>query len=108
MLAHKAEEEGIAVVEDIVSPGMHSFYFLSFCFFVIVVVKIPHAVGVGHVNYDAIPSVIYTHPEVSWVGKTEEQLKAEGIKYNIGMQSFSFLVSVVGSFCFHDLMIPYD
>lgn len=60
MLAHKAEEEGIAVVEDIVSPG------------------------VGHVNYDAIPSVIYTHPEVSWVGKTEEQLKADGIKYNIG------------------------
>jgi len=67
MLAHKAEEEGIAVVEDIAS-GSH---------------------GVGHVNYDAIPSVIYTHPEVSWVGKTEEQLKAQNIKYKIGKFPFS-------------------
>jgi len=65
MLAHKAEEEGIAVAEDIVTPG------------------------VGHVNHDAIPSVIYTHPEVSWVGKTEEQLKTEGIKYNVGKFPFA-------------------
>jgi dihydrolipoamide dehydrogenase len=65
MLAHKAEEEGIAVVEDIVSPG------------------------VGHVNYDAIPSVIYTHPEVSWVGKTEEQLKTENVKYKVGKFPFA-------------------
>jgi len=64
MLAHKAEEEGIAVIEDIASPG------------------------VGHVNYDAIPSVIYTHPEVAWVGKTEEQLKAAGIKYKVGKFPF--------------------
>jgi dihydrolipoamide dehydrogenase len=59
MLAHKAEEEGVAVAETI-------------------------AGSVGHVNYDAIPSVIYTHPEVAWVGKTEEELKAAGIKYKVG------------------------
>jgi dihydrolipoamide dehydrogenase len=53
MLAHKAEEEGIACVEHIAGKG-------------------------GHVNYNAIPSVVYTHPEVAWVGKTEEELKAEG------------------------------
>lgn len=52
MLAHKAEEEGIACVENI--AGKH-----------------------GHVNYNAIPSVIYTHPEFAWVGKTEEELKKE-------------------------------
>jgi len=67
MLAHKAEEEGIAVIEEIATPGS------------------------GHVNYDAIPSVIYTHPEVAWVGKTEEQLKTAGIKYNIG--KFPFLAN---------------
>ena len=50
MLAHKAEEEGIAAVEHILGEG-------------------------GHVNYDAIPGVIYTHPEVARVGKSEEQLK---------------------------------
>eukprot|EP01126_Amoeba_proteus_P013800 TRINITY_DN1591_c0_g1_i2.p1 TRINITY_DN1591_c0_g1~~TRINITY_DN1591_c0_g1_i2.p1 ORF type:complete len:281 (+),score=72.42 TRINITY_DN1591_c0_g1_i2:812-1654(+) len=65
MLAHKAEEEGIAVIEDIASPG------------------------VGHVNYDAIPSVIYTHPEVAWVGKTEEQLKESKVKYKIGKFPFA-------------------
>jgi len=65
MLAHKAEEEGIAVIEDIASPG------------------------VGHVDYNVIPSVIYTFPEVAWIGKTEEQLKNEGIKYNIGKFPFS-------------------
>jgi dihydrolipoamide dehydrogenase len=64
MLAHKAEEEGIAVIEEIASPGS------------------------GHVNYEAIPSVIYTHPEVAWVGKTEEQLKEAGVKYNKGKFPF--------------------
>lgn len=59
MLAHKAEEEGIAAVE-----------------------MIKH--GHGHVNYDVIPSVIYTYPEVAWVGRNEEQLKEEGIKYKVG------------------------
>jgi len=64
MLAHKAEEEGIAAAEFIVT-------------------------GHGHVNYAAIPSVVYTHPEVAWVGKTEQDLKAEGVKYNIGKFSFA-------------------
>lgn len=59
MLAHKAEEEGIAAVEHILGEG-------------------------GHVNYDAIPGVIYTHPEVAWVGKSEEQLKEEGVEYKKG------------------------
>ena len=40
-------------------------------------------------NYSAIPSVVYTHPEVAWVGKTEQDLKAEGVKYNIGKFSFA-------------------
>ena len=66
MLAHKAEEEGIAVAETI-------------------------AKGVGHVNYDAIPGVIYTHPEVATVGKSEEDLKAEGIKFKKG--SFPMLAN---------------
>jgi len=60
MLAHKAEEEGIAAVEHILGEG-------------------------GHVNYDAIPGVIYTHPEVAWVGKSEEELKEAGIKYKKGV-----------------------
>lgn len=64
MLAHKAEEEGIAAVEYV-------------------------AGGHGHVNYDAIPSVIYTHPEVAWVGKTEQDVKASGIKYKVGNFPFS-------------------
>lgn len=55
MLAHKAEDEGAAAVEDIFT-------------------------GFSHVNYNAIPSVIYTHPEVAWVGKTEQELKEAGIK----------------------------
>jgi len=63
MLAHKAEEEGIAAVENI--AGMH-----------------------GHVNYDAIPGVIYTYPEVATVGKTEEELKKAGVKYNKGVFPF--------------------
>lgn len=60
MLAHKASEEGIACVEKIVT-------------------------GVGHVNYDAIPAIVYTHPEIAAVGKTEEQLQAAGIAYNKGV-----------------------
>ena len=52
MLAHKAEEEGVAVVEIIKN-------------------------GEGHVNYDCIPSVLYTHPEVAFVGKTEDELKKQ-------------------------------
>jgi len=64
MLAHKAEEEGIAAVEHILGEG-------------------------GHVNYDAIPGVIYTNPEVAYVGKTEEELKAEGTPYKKGVFPFS-------------------
>jgi dihydrolipoamide dehydrogenase len=56
MLAHKSEEEGIAAVENIL--GKH-----------------------GHVNYNAIPGVIYTHPEVAMVGKNEEELKMEKVEY---------------------------
>jgi dihydrolipoamide dehydrogenase len=63
MLAHKAEEEGIAAVEHIIGAG-------------------------GHVNYMAIPGVIYTHPEVACVGKTEEELKADGVEYNKGVFPF--------------------
>lgn len=63
MLAHKAEEEGIAAVETIAGFA-------------------------GHVNYDAIPGVIYTYPEVASVGKTEEELKEAGIEYSKG--SFPF------------------
>ena len=64
MLAHKAEEEGVACVEMI--AGQH-----------------------GHVNYDAIPAVIYTAPEVASVGKTEEELKAAGVAYKTGKFPFS-------------------
>lgn len=63
MLAHKAEEEGIACVELIAGKG-------------------------GHVNYDAIPGVVYTHPEYASVGKTEEELKAAGIQYSKGVFPF--------------------
>jgi len=59
MLAHKASEEGVACVEGIVS-------------------------GYGHVNYDAIPGVVYTHPEIASVGRTEEELKAAAIDYRKG------------------------
>ena len=59
MLAHKAEEEGVAVVEGITS-------------------------GYAHVNYDAIPGVVYTEPEIAGVGQTEEQLKEKGIEYKKG------------------------
>ncbi|KFM79332.1 Dihydrolipoyl dehydrogenase, mitochondrial, partial [Stegodyphus mimosarum] len=59
MLAHKAEDEGILCVEGIVG-------------------------GSVHIDYNCVPSVIYTHPEVAWVGKSEEQLKKEGVDYKIG------------------------
>lgn len=70
MLAHKAEEEGIACVENIASWKQGK----------------PSS---GHVNYDAIPGVVYTYPEVATVGKTEEQLKAEGVKYSKGTFPFA-------------------
>ena len=63
MLAHKAEDEGMAAADVI--AGKH-----------------------GHVNYNVIPSVIYTHPEVAAVGKTEEQLKDEGRAYKVGKFTF--------------------
>ncbi|KJE96833.1 dihydrolipoyl dehydrogenase [Capsaspora owczarzaki ATCC 30864] len=63
MLAHKAEDEGILAVE-----GMCG--------------------GHPHIDYNNVPSVIYTHPEVAWVGKTEEQLKADGVEYTIGKFPF--------------------
>ena len=64
MLAHKAEDEGIAVAEILAGQA-------------------------GHVNYDAIPNVIYTFPEVASVGKTEEELKAAGTAYNTGKFPFT-------------------
>ncbi|HWW07674.1 dihydrolipoyl dehydrogenase [Collimonas sp.] len=66
MLAHKAEEEGVAVAERI--AGQH-----------------------GHVNFNTIPWVIYTSPEIAWVGKTEQQLKADGVAYKAG--TFPFLAN---------------
>jgi len=63
MLAHKAEDEGIAVAENIVGQS-------------------------GHVNYDTIPGVVYTTPEVASIGKTEEQLKESNTEYKIGKFSF--------------------
>ncbi|MEJ5151179.1 dihydrolipoyl dehydrogenase [Comamonas sp. MYb396] len=66
MLAHKAEEEGVAVAERI--AGQH-----------------------GHVNFATLPSVIYTSPEVAWVGRTEQQLKADGVAYKAG--TFPFLAN---------------
>ncbi len=64
MLAHKAEEEGVAVAERI--AGQH-----------------------GHVNFNTIPWVIYTSPEIAWVGQTEQQLKAEGRAYKAGQFPFA-------------------
>jgi dihydrolipoamide dehydrogenase len=63
MLAHKAEEEGVAVAERI--AGQH-----------------------GHVNFGTIPWVIYTSPEIAWVGRTEQQLKADGVAYKAGQFPF--------------------
>jgi len=64
MLAHKAEDEGVALAELLAGKA-------------------------GHVNYAVIPSVIYTAPEVAWVGKTEEQLKADGVAYKAGKFPFA-------------------
>jgi dihydrolipoamide dehydrogenase len=64
MLAHKAEDEGVAVAEILAGQA-------------------------GHVNYDVIPSVVYTTPEVSAVGKTEEELKQAGIAYTVGRFPFT-------------------
>ena len=64
MLAHKAEDEGMAVAEIIAGQA-------------------------GHVNYDVIPNVIYTFPEIAAVGKTEEELKAAGIEYKVGKFPFT-------------------
>jgi dihydrolipoamide dehydrogenase len=64
MLAHKAEDEGVAVAELLAGQA-------------------------GHVNYGAIPSVVYTSPEVASVGKSEEELKAEGVAYTIGRFPFT-------------------
>jgi len=66
MLAHKAEDEGIICVEHLAGKDVH-------------------------IDYNCVPSVIYTHPEVAWVGKTEEDLKAEGVSYKIG--SFPFMAN---------------
>jgi dihydrolipoamide dehydrogenase len=64
MLAHKAEDEAVACIETIAGRA-------------------------GHVNYDVIPSVIYTYPEVATVGKTEEELKAAGVAYKVGKFPFT-------------------
>ncbi len=64
MLAHKAEDEGVAVAEILAGQA-------------------------GHVNYDVIPSVVYTTPEIAAVGKTEDELKAEGVAYKVGKFPFS-------------------
>jgi dihydrolipoamide dehydrogenase len=64
MLAHKAEDEAVACIESIAGKA-------------------------GHVNYAVIPSVVYTFPEVAWVGKTEEELKAEGVAYRAGKFPFT-------------------
>jgi dihydrolipoamide dehydrogenase len=64
MLAHKAEDEAVACIEIIAGKA-------------------------GHVNYDIIPGVIYTAPEVAWVGKTEEELKAAGVAYKVGKFPFT-------------------
>ena len=66
MLAHKAEEEGVTVAERI--AGQH-----------------------GHVNFNTIPWVIYTSPEIAWVGRTEQQLKADGVAYKAG--TFPFMAN---------------
>lgn len=82
MLAHKAEEEGMQLLYMLICHGI-SFFLIGIA--AAEYIKSGH----GHVNYSAIPSVVYTHPEVAWVGKTEQDLKAEGVQYNIGKFSFA-------------------
>jgi dihydrolipoamide dehydrogenase len=64
MLAHKAEEDAVAAIELIAGKA-------------------------GHVDYNLVPSVVYTFPEVAWVGQTEDQLKADGVAYKVGKFPFS-------------------
>ena len=64
MLAHKAEDEAIICAEGMTGAPVH-------------------------IDYNCVPSVIYTHPEVAWVGKTEEDLKGEGIEYTVGKFPFA-------------------
>jgi dihydrolipoamide dehydrogenase len=64
MLAHKAEDEGVACVEHIVT-------------------------GYGHVGYDGIPNIVYTHPEIACVGRSEEELKEAAVPYKKGVFPFS-------------------
>src|SRR5690606_7498307 len=64
MLAHKTSEEGVMVAERIAGHK-------------------------SQMNYDLIPSVIYTHPEIAWVGKTEQALKSEGVEVNVGVFPFA-------------------
>ena len=64
MLAHKAQEEGVALAEMLAGQA-------------------------GHVNYDAIPNVVYTSPEIAAVGKTEDELRAEGVAYRVGRFPFT-------------------
>ena len=64
MLAHKAEDEGVALAELLAGQA-------------------------GHVNYDVIPGVVYTWPEVASIGATEEQLKQDGVAYNVGKFPFT-------------------
>jgi dihydrolipoamide dehydrogenase len=63
MLAHKAEDEGVIAAEAMLGAP-------------------------AHIDYNCVPSVIYTHPEVAWVGKSEEDLKSEGVEYNVGKFPF--------------------
>ena len=64
MLAHKAEDEGVAVAEILAGQA-------------------------GHVNYDVIPNVVYTYPEIASVGKSEDELKAENVAFNVGKFPFT-------------------
>lgn len=73
MLAHKSEEEAVACVDLL--AGKH-----------------------GHINYNTIPSVVYTHPEVAWVGKTEQELKAAGKEFFIGFPKIIGVEYATGAF----------